>query len=63
MITTAIEAKRERNMSVIDIPNAFIQTQQPDKEKLIMHLRGRMDEIMCVITPKIYQTYVQFKRG
>ena len=50
-------------MSVIDIPNAFIQTQQPNKEKLIMHLRGRMDEIMCVITPKIYQTYVQFKRG
>ena len=49
-------------MAVIDITNTFIQTQQPNNERFIMHLRGRISEIMCMIAPEIYQPYIQFER-
>ena len=39
MIPEVIEAKEKRNVKVIDIPNAFIQTQHPKNEKVIMCLR------------------------
>ena len=63
LITAVIEAKEERDVAVIDIPNAFIQTPQPDKNKVIMRLRGRMEEILCMIAPEIYSPYIQFEKG
>ena len=50
-------------MRVIDTPNVFIKKQQPENEKVIISLRGIMDEIMCMIAPDIYQPRVQLYRG
>ena len=61
MITAGIEAKKKRGVALIDIPNALIQTKQTDNEKVIIRLRGRMAENMCMIAPEIYQPYAQFE--
>ena len=50
-------------MAVIDIPNAFIQTEQPEEEKVIMKLRGRLAELMVLIAPEIYSKYVVIENG
>ena len=47
-------------MAVIDTNNEFIHTQQPKNEKVIIHLRGRMTEIVCMFAPDIYRPRVQF---
>ena len=49
MITVSIESKENLYVEVIDIPNAFIHTEQPENENFIKRLRERMDEIMCMI--------------
>ena len=50
-------------MVVIENTNELIHTKPTDNEKVIMSLRGRMAEIMCMIALDIYQPYVQFERG
>ena len=58
MITVEIEYTEKRDVVMIYIPSAFIQTKQPDNKKVIACLGGRMAEIMCIIAPGIYQPYV-----
>ena len=63
LITAVIDAKEDRDVAVIDIPNAFIQTEQPEEEKVIMKLRGRLAELMVLIAPEIYSKYVVIENG
>ena len=63
LTTINIEAKENIGMRVIDTPNAFIKKQQPENQKVIISIRGIMDEIMCIIAPDIYQPCVQLYRG
>ena len=58
MITSEIETKWKRYVAVIYIPNVFVQTQQTDNEKVIKCLRGRIDQIINIMEPEIYQPYV-----
>ena len=36
---------------MIDIPKAFICTEQNEREKVNMHFRKRMTKIMCMLAP------------
>jgi hypothetical protein len=55
LLTAVINAKEEHDVTVIDIPNAFIQTcLEHEKDKAIMCLRGKLAELMVKMAPKIY---------
>ena len=67
MISCTIDAKEKRDVAIVDIPNAFIQTAN---EKLkehhkrdIMKLRGVLVEMMVRMYPEIYEPYVSYENG
>ena len=46
LLTAIIDAQEGRNVAVIDIPNAFVQTHlEADADKAIMRLRGKLVEL------------------
>ena len=62
LITAVIDALEERDVAVVDIPNAFVQTRMDD-EKVIMKMRGKLVDLMCVIAPDVYTKYVTIENG
>ena len=57
-LTAVIDAKEERDVATIDVPNAFVQTRlKDDKDKAIMRLRGRLAELMVEVAPDVYGQY------
>ena len=65
--TATIEALEERDVAIIDLPNAFCQTDvvKDDKPvKIIMIIRGRLAELLCEIAPETYLKYaIRDKKG
>ena len=51
MITSAIKAHEEINVATINIPGAYLHTN--NDEYLIMLLRGRLTELMAMVDPKL----------
>ena len=41
-------------MVTADIPGAFLQTDQPDDEKVILRITGTLAEILAKLDPKVY---------
>jgi hypothetical protein len=66
LLTAMIEAEEERHVITGDVPNAFIQTDQPlrDKEgdRTIMKMRGALVVILCNLIPE-YQMFVVWENG
>ena len=62
MLTSVIDAKENRDIAVIDIPNAFIQTEM-EGEKIIMKLRGDLAELLVTTSPKLYRQYIMDENG
>ena len=59
LLTCVIDAEEERDVSVIDIPNAFIQTRVQDpKDMVIIRVRGVLVDMLVEIDPKLYGPYV-----
>ena len=56
-MTTAIDAHEERDVAVVDIPGAFLNTTNNDKT-ILMCLRGALAEMMVCVDPKLYRKYV-----
>ncbi len=65
VLTCMIDAKENRDVATIDIPNAFIQTVvKVSKDRVIIQLQGLMVNILEKIEPHVYGPYVTFdKRG
>jgi hypothetical protein len=59
LLSSIIDAKEERDVTIIDIPNTFIQTRVEDKEDIatIKICRVLMD-IPVQIAPDVYKSYV-----
>ena len=54
-----IDAHERRDVAVINIPNAFVQTRlEDDKDKAIMRLRGKLAKLMVKVVPELYTKYV-----
>ena len=64
-MTAAIEAKEERDVMTLDIPNAFLQTILPKdettEERVIMKLRGILEYILDEIAPEVYSKFVTYQ--
>ena len=64
LLTAVQEAKEERHVVTVDIPNAFIQTYLKNADdKIIMILRGEIAELLVKIAPEIYSEYIEIEKG
>ncbi len=66
MLTCVIDAQEDRDIAVVDIPNAFVQT-AIDKEDanhcVIVHIRGPLVDILASIAPDVYGPYVSMNES
>ena len=64
--TFGIEAEEGRDIAIIDIPNAFVQTDlvKNDKPvKIVMVIRGKLAQMLCDIAPDTYKKYMTRDRN
>ena len=60
LLSCIIDAEEERDVAVIDIPNAFIQTRvENEKDVVYIRVRGVLVELLIEITPDVYGPYVK----
>ena len=59
LLTCIIDAEEGRDVAVVDIPNAFIQTRvQDEKDMAYIRIRGVLVDILVDIAPDVYGPYV-----
>ena len=61
MLTCVIEAQEDRDVAVVDTPNAFAQTvvSEEDKEHcVIVGIRRPLVDILLSIAPEVYGPYM-----
>jgi len=59
LLSCIIDAEEGRDVAVIDIPNAFIQTRVEDEKDMVtIKLRGVLVDILVDIAPDVYEPYV-----
>jgi hypothetical protein len=59
LITGVIDAKQNRDVMTLDIPNAFVQMEiSLDGDKIIMKIRGQLVDILLELCPGVYDNYV-----
>jgi hypothetical protein len=66
LLTCVIDAKEERDTAVVDIPNAFIQTNVktgPDEERIIMKIQGVLVDMLVEMDPQLYGPHVVYENG
>ena len=57
MMTAAIEAHENREMAIVDIPNAFHQTEHQG-ETFHMKIRCKLAEILVSVAPQLHWEFV-----
>ena len=65
IITGVIESKQYRDVMINYIPNAFVQTPVPQDEGdeiIIIKIWVALTEVLCDISPEIYDLYVRFDK-
>jgi hypothetical protein len=64
MLTCMIDALKDQDIAVIDIPNAFVQTVVEDEEHcVVIRIRGPLVDILMSIAPDIYGLYMSTKKA
>ncbi len=59
LLSCIIDAEEGRDVAIIDIPNAFIQTSiEDEKDMAFIKIRGILVDMLCEIAPDIYKPYV-----
>jgi hypothetical protein len=59
LLLCIIDAKEGRDVAIINIPNAFIQTWVEDKKDItIIKIHGVLVDILVQIAPHVYKSYV-----
>ena len=61
MLTCVIKAQEDRDVAVVDIPNAFAQTVVSEEGKdhhVIVLIRGPLVDVLVSIAPDVYGTYL-----
>ena len=63
LLTSTIDAAEERDVSVINIPNAFIQTRIKDyKDKVVLRIQGKLADLLIKTAPEIYPKQITINR-
>jgi hypothetical protein len=59
MLTCVINALKDQDIAIINIPNAFAQTVVEDEEhSVVICIRGPLVDILVGIAPDVYSPYV-----
>ena len=59
LLTSMIDSLEDRDVAIVDIPNAFIQTVvEDDEDKVVMRIRGHMVDVLTKVAPKVYGPFV-----
>ena len=59
LLSCIVDAEEDRDVAVLDIPNAFIQTRiENPKDMAIIKVRGVLVDILVEIAPGVYKSYV-----
>jgi hypothetical protein len=61
MLTCVIHAQKERDVAVVDIPNAFVQTvvsEEDAEHRVVVQTRGPLVDILVSMVPDDYAPYV-----
>ena len=59
MLTCVIDANENRDVAIVDITNAFVQTVVEDKkDRAFIRIRGPLVNILVTIAPDVYGPYV-----
>ncbi len=59
LLTSLVDAQENRNVAIVDIPNAFIQTVvENNEDKVVMRIRGHMVDVLMKVAPRVYGLYV-----
>jgi hypothetical protein len=59
LLTCIIDAEERRDVAVVDIPNAFIQTKiEDEKDMAIIKIRGILVDMLLDVAPDTYTPYV-----
>ena len=61
MQTSTINAKEGRDMAAMDIPGAFMHSDQDETVQL--HLQGTLTDLLVKCNPKLYHKYVVTEGG
>jgi hypothetical protein len=65
MLTCVINANKNRDVAIVNIPNAFVQTVVEDeKDRALIQIRGPLVDILVSIATDVYGPYVTIgKKG
>jgi hypothetical protein len=59
LLSCIIDAEEERDVAVVDILNAFVQTQVENKKDMaFIKIRGILVDILVEIAPYVYKSYI-----
>jgi hypothetical protein len=59
LLTYLVDANKNRDVAIVDIPNAFVQTiVEDEKEKALIHIRGPLVDFLVSIAPNVYGLYI-----
>jgi uncharacterized protein YuzE len=59
LMSCIIDADEERDVAVVEIPNAFVQTcVENEKDMVFIKIRGILVDILVKIAPDVYKSYV-----
>jgi hypothetical protein len=59
LLSCIIDAEEERDVAVVDTPNAFVQTRvDNEKDMTFIKIRGILVDILVEIAPDVYTSYV-----
>ncbi len=59
LLTCIVDANENRDVDIVDIPNAFVQTiAEDEKDKALICIRGPLVNIVMAIVPSVYGPYV-----
>jgi hypothetical protein len=59
LLSCIIDAEEERDVAVVDITNAFVQTRVENKKDMaFIKIRGILVDILMEIAPDVYKSYV-----
>jgi hypothetical protein len=59
LLTCIIDAEERRDVTVVDIPNAFIQTRiEDEKDMAIIKIRGILVDMLLDVASDTYTSYV-----
>jgi hypothetical protein len=59
LLSCIIDAEEGRDVAVVDIPNAFVQTRvENERDMAFIKIRGVLVDILVEIAPDVYKSYV-----